>query len=56
MVYVSSDWHGVSVEIIKGLLDKAGFSDDDFLFVLGDIIDRGENGIELIKKLCSSRI
>lgn len=51
MVYVSSDWHGVSYEKIKALLDKAGFCDDDYLFVLGDVIDRGEHGVELIKKI-----
>ena len=51
MVYVSSDWHGVSYEIIKKLLDKANFSDEDFLFILGDVIDRGEHGIELIKRI-----
>ena len=49
MIYVSSDWHGVSVDKIKNLLEKARFSEDDFLFVLGDIIDRGDHGIELIK-------
>ena len=51
MVYVSSDWHGVPYETIQKLFDKAGFGDDDFLFVLGDIIDRGEHGVELIKKI-----
>ena len=51
MVYVSSDWHGVSYDKIKALLDKAGFCKDDYLFVLGDVIDRGEHGVELIKKI-----
>ena len=51
MVYVSSDWHGMPLEIIKRLLKKANFSDDDFLFILGDIIDRGENSVELIKHI-----
>ena len=51
MIYVSSDWHGTSVENIKKLLDKANFSDEDFLFVIGDIIDRGEQGVELIKSI-----
>lgn len=30
------------------LLDRAGFTGDDFLFVLGDVIDRGEYGAELL--------
>ncbi len=49
MVYVSSDWHGISIEKIKELLNKVNFGPDDYLFVLGDIIDRGEHGVELIK-------
>ncbi len=49
MVYVSSDWHGVPLSVIQALLCKAGFGDDDFLFVLGDVIDRGKHGIELLR-------
>ncbi len=51
MIYVSSDWHGVSLASIQKLLDQAGFGEDDFLFVLGDVIDRGRHGIELLKWL-----
>lgn len=49
MIYVSSDWHGVSVEDIKRLLRQADFGKDDFLFILGDVIDRGKHGVDLIK-------
>ena len=48
MIYVSSDWHGCSPGEIQRLLDRAGFCDSDFLFVLGDVIDRGQHGAELL--------
>lgn len=51
MIYVTSDLHGYPLEKFKALLEKAGFSDNDFCFVLGDVIDRGPDGIELLKWL-----
>ena len=51
MIYVTSDLHGIAPERFRQLLAKAGFSDDDFLFVLGDVIDRGEHGIDLLRFL-----
>ncbi len=51
LVYVSSDWHGVPLDRIRRLLSLASFSDEDYLFVLGDVIDRGEHGIALVKWL-----
>lgn len=48
MIYVTSDLHGCAVEQFQALLDRAGFTDEDFLFVLGDVIDRGEHGAELL--------
>ena len=49
MIYVTSDLHGYPVEKFKALLSKAGFSRDDFLFVLGDVIDRGPEGVQLLR-------
>lgn len=51
MIYVISDLHGYSFEKFKKILEKAGFSDKDFLFVLGDVIDRGKDGVEYLKWL-----
>jgi serine/threonine protein phosphatase 1 len=36
------------VESFQKLLRKAGFREEDYLFVLGDVIDRGENGAQLL--------
>ena len=51
MIYVTSDLHGYPLEKFKALLDKAGFSDTDFCFVLGDVIDRGSEGIKTLRWL-----
>lgn len=48
MTYVTSDLHGVSLQIFQDLLSRAGFSAEDDLFVLGDTIDRGAHGIALL--------
>jgi serine/threonine protein phosphatase 1 len=48
MIYVSSDLHGVSPQDFKTLLSTAGFTDQDTLYILGDVIDRGDHGIDLL--------
>lgn len=48
MIYVCSDLHGCSPKTFQQLLALAGFGEADFLFVLGDVIDRGEYGAELL--------
>ena len=48
MIYVTSDLHGYPVEHFQNMLREVGFSDEDFLFVLGDVIDRGEEGAQLL--------
>lgn len=48
MIYVTSDLHGCHPDDFQALLDRSGFCDDDFLFILGDVIDRGEYGAELL--------
>ena len=51
MIYAVSDLHGYPLEEFQCLLDKAGFSDNDFCFVLGDVIDRGSDGIKILRWL-----
>ena len=46
MVYVTSDLHGYSLDAFQQLLKNVNFTEDDFLFILGDVIDRGSHGIE----------
>ena len=48
MIYVTSDLHGIAPEALRALLRKADFTDADTLFVLGDTVDRGEYGVELL--------
>lgn len=53
MTYVISDLHGISLEDFQGLLGRGGFGKGDILYVLGDVIDRGDHGIELLRWIAS---
>lgn len=50
MIYIISDIHGLYSRYEK-MLEKINFSDDDFLYVLGDVIDRGDRGIDILLDL-----
>ena len=47
MTYVMSDLHGDYKKYIK-MLDRIGFSDDDVLYILGDVVDRGEEPMKIL--------
>ena len=49
MIYVTSDLHGYPLEKFKAMLEGVNFSQDDFLYILGDVIDRGKDGINLLR-------
>ena len=49
MIYVTSDLHGYPLKKFVAFLQESGFTEDDFLFVLGDVIDRGKHGVELLQ-------
>ena len=54
MTYVISDLHGYPIEKLKMLFEKANFGEDDFLYILGDVIDRnGDGGVEILQWLLS---
>ena len=50
MIYATSDLHGYPLPDFLRLLNKACFSEADFLFVLGDVVDRnGDGGIAMLE-------
>ena len=52
MIYVISDLHGYPLDKLLDLLDKAGFGNKDFLYILGDVVDRnGDGGVETLNWL-----
>ena len=50
MVYAMSDLHGCYDLYIK-MLEKINFSDEDTLYILGDIVDRGPDGIKIYQDM-----
>lgn len=52
MTYVISDLHGYRIEKLKELLEKTNFNENDYLYILGDVIDRnGDGGIGVLQWL-----
>lgn len=49
MTYVTSDLHGCRPDVLMELLNRAGFTDADNLYILGDVIDRGRHGVALLR-------
>lgn len=50
MTYVMSDIHG-QYEKYRTMLEKITFSDNDTLYVLGDIVDRGEEPMRILSDM-----
>jgi len=52
MIYVISDLHGYPHERFLQLLEEASFGKNDFLYILGDVVDRnGDGGVETLQWL-----
>ena len=47
MIYVMSDIHG-SRRRFDAVMEQIKLTDEDTLYILGDVIDRGEHGVELL--------
>ena len=50
MIYAIADIHGQYDKYIQ-MLEKIKFSENDVLFVLGDVIDRGPHGIKILQDM-----
>ena len=50
MIYVMSDFHG-RYDLYLEMLKKIRFSPDDVLYILGDVTDRTEGGIQIYKEI-----
>lgn len=48
MIYLTSDIHGCFKQF-KQMLEYIHFGDEDFLYIIGDAVDRGEEPIPLLQ-------
>ena len=52
--YVMSDIHGMA-HLLREMLERIGFGDDDRLYILGDMIDRGPDPAGVIDLVASHK-
>ena len=50
MIYCMADLHGERDFFLR-MLEQIQFSDTDHLYILGDVIDRGTGGIDLLEQI-----
>lgn len=50
MIYVCSDIHG-DYEKYRALFQKISLRDEDTLYILGDVIDRGPQGVRILRDM-----
>ena len=49
MIYAMSDLHG-EYDKYRAMLEQIHFSDEDVLYILGDVVDRGEKPVEITEE------
>ncbi len=54
MIYVMSDIHGC-YDKYMAMLEKIGFKDDDMLYILGDVLDRGPKGMKVLLDIANRK-
>jgi len=47
-VYVTSDLHGYPIDTFRQFLTDSGFCENDTLYILGDVVDRGNDGVRYL--------
>lgn len=47
-IYVCSDIHG-QYDLYRIMLNEINFSDNDYMYILGDMIDRGPDGVQILQ-------
>ena len=52
MTYLMSDIHG-DIAAFSSILSQIGMTKDDHLYIIGDVIDRGPDSIELLRRVRS---
>ena len=50
MIYCMADLHGER-DFFSQMLEKIHFSHTDHLYILGDVIDRGPGGVDLLEQI-----
>ena len=50
MIYCISDLHGERA-LFDRMLERIRFSDGDRLYIIGDVIDRGPDGVDLLERI-----
>ena len=53
MIYCMSDIHG-EIDRFHDMLKLIEFSEDDTLYVIGDVIDRKPNGVDILQEIIAS--